>query len=254
MIINKDIIADLHIHTIGSMHAYSTVKECIDCAKKRGLKYIAITDHYYDCGSELDKKNEVNRIINLERQVSSTRSGVKVIGGAEFNLSQDIPSWDKLKVLKWKLIGAHGWFFDRKSTTLDVLYDYYNKAADDFDGFSHIEREIEKINNKFYAGNITDKVKTFFNNIIIMSKEKNIILELNESSLRKHNDAMIQKIMYWLQTAKENGNVISLGTDAHYCEEIGDFNMSIDILNEIKFPKDRIINCNEDLIKEKLRI
>lgn len=51
MIGQKDIIADMHIHTIGSLHAYSTLKECIECAETNGMKYIAITDHYYNDGT-----------------------------------------------------------------------------------------------------------------------------------------------------------------------------------------------------------
>lgn len=45
MIEKQDIIADLHIHTTSSLHGYSTLKECIDIATDKGLKYIAITDH-----------------------------------------------------------------------------------------------------------------------------------------------------------------------------------------------------------------
>ena len=249
MITMSDIIADFHIHTIGSMHAYSTLKECIDCAEERGLKYISITDHYYNDGTELNKKNENNRILYLERQASSIKKDVKVIGGAEFNLSQDIPDWEKLRKLRWKLIGAHGWFLDRKATTLNMLYNYYEKAANKMDAFAHIEREVDKIEGKRYAGNVSNDVKKFYDELVIMAKKRNIILELNESSLRKNDDIMKQRIMYWMKKAKENGNLISLGTDSHYCEEIGVFDYAIEILNEINFPKDRILNCNEELIQ-----
>ena len=39
------IIADTHTHTLMSTHAYSTIIENIAEAKKKGLKFIAITDH-----------------------------------------------------------------------------------------------------------------------------------------------------------------------------------------------------------------
>lgn len=56
MINSSDIIADFHIHTIGSGHACSTLKESIDSAEHVGMKYIAITDHYYNEGSDVNKK------------------------------------------------------------------------------------------------------------------------------------------------------------------------------------------------------
>ena len=39
------IVADLHIHTVSSGHAYSTVMENVRAAADKGLEMIAITDH-----------------------------------------------------------------------------------------------------------------------------------------------------------------------------------------------------------------
>lgn len=38
-------IADLHTHTIASDHAYSTLLENIEYAKRAGMQALAITDH-----------------------------------------------------------------------------------------------------------------------------------------------------------------------------------------------------------------
>ena len=46
--------------------------------------------------------------------------------------------------------------------------------------------------------------------------------------------------------AKENKNMISLGTDAHSCYEVGRFDNVLCLLNEIDYPKDLIINCDND--------
>lgn len=103
MINKEDILADLHTHTLFSKHAYSTVKENIEAARNKGLSYIAITDHYFGNGDELDKKNEVNRIKYIGERVNRT-SDVAVIGSAEFNLGQEIYTPQKLQSLKWKPI------------------------------------------------------------------------------------------------------------------------------------------------------
>jgi histidinol phosphatase-like PHP family hydrolase len=42
MIYKEDIIADMHTHTISSLHAYSTIEENIMYAQRAGMKYIAV--------------------------------------------------------------------------------------------------------------------------------------------------------------------------------------------------------------------
>ena len=248
MIEKKDIIADLHIHTISSLHGYSTLKECIDSAELNNMRYIAITDHYYNDGTILNKKNEENRIAYLEKRASSSRSNVRVIGGVEFNISQDIPEWNKLSKLKWKLIGVHGWFLDREETTLEMLYRYFEDIADKVNVFAHIERELHKIDHCRYEDKLTDEIKDFLEKVVFLAKRSNTILELNESSLVTNEKGAYERILFWLTLAKENGNWISLGTDSHYCEEIGKFDGSIEVLNLVDFPKERILNCNEALL------
>lgn len=248
MIEKKDIIADLHIHTISSLHGYSTLKECIDAAELNDMYYIAITDHYYNDGTVLNRKNEVNRIAYLEKRAGSTNKNVRVIGGAEFNISQDIPEWNKLKKLKWKLIGVHGWFLDREEVTLEELYHCFEEAADKFTAFAHIERELHKIDHCKFGNKLTAEIKEFLEKVVLLAKRTNTILELNESSLITNEEGAYERVLFWLTVAKDNGNLISLGTDAHYCEEIGEFSSSIEMLNLTGFPKERILNCNEDLL------
>ena len=250
MIKKEDIKADLHVHTIGSLHGYSTLKECIDSAAISGMRYIAITDHYYNDGTELNKKNEVNRITYLEKRAINTRSDVKVIGGVELNISQEISAWNKLKKLKWKLMGVHGWFLNREETTLSELYDYFENAVSKSNTFAHIERELHKIDHARYGEVLDEEIKKFLHKIVLLAKENNIILELNESSLRTNEAGAYDRIMFWIKLAKENENIISLGTDAHYCEEIGEFSNAIELLNKVDFPKERILNCNEELLVE----
>lgn len=95
---------------------------------------------------------------------------------------------------------------------------------------------------------MTDEVKMFLEKMVILAKKTDTVLELNESSLVTNEAGGYERILYWLSLAKENGNVISLGTDSHYCEEIGEFENSIKILNKIGFSKESILNCNEELL------
>lgn len=251
MIEQKDILADLHIHTIGSVHGFSTLNECISSAASSGMKYIAITDHYYDDGTEINKKNETSRLVNLEREASQTRFDVRVIGGAEFNIGQDVSDWSKLEKLKWKLIGIHGWFLRRWSVDFDTLIQDYKLAAEKYNAFSHIERGLHKIGTENPESPLSNDIAEFLRSVVSLSKEKNVILEVNESSLRSEKPGNYKRMCYWIELAKENENIISLGSDSHYCENIGRFDCAIELLNRFNFPKDRILNCNKDMLDDK---
>ena len=61
MIKQSDIITDMHTHTTFSLHAYSTIKENLEVAKQRNLKYLCISDHYYHNCDDIVQKNLPNK-------------------------------------------------------------------------------------------------------------------------------------------------------------------------------------------------
>ena len=258
MIKQEDIIADLHTHTIFSQHAYSTLQENISAAQKMNLKYLAITDHIYNDGTKIQIKNEATRCKYLEKEVNSNfeENGLYVISGAEFNIAQELDYPNKLLKLRWRPIGLHGFHLDIKTLSLGNLYIYFDKASENqtHNAFAHIERELHKVDHCRHGERVDDDIKSFFRAIVRLAKEREIFLELNESSLRNDNDGNADKIKYWLPLAKEHECRIYLASDAHYSSRIGKFPLSIALLNEIDYPKDLILNCNEDQIKRDLNI
>lgn len=251
MIKEKDILADLHTHTIASLHAYSTLKENIDVAKERGLKYIAITDHYFNDGTDLNKKNETARFQYMEKRLNQYEKDIYIFGGAEFNLNHQIAYWHKLKDLSWQLVGLHSLFVDIPWVTLEDIYNYFAKSADKHHTFAHIEREIEKLNHGAYNtenGELHHEVKEFLCAMCDLAKQKNVFLEVNESSIFTNKECEA-RMRYWLAYAKQNRNYISMGTDAHYCMDVGIFTKVLTLLNEIDYPKDLILNCNKDMLE-----
>lgn len=250
MISQKDIIADMHTHTIFSGHALSTLQENIYAAEKAGMKYIAVTDHYYNSGSALDRKNEVTRLKYIERDANPNGTGVYVIGGAEYNIGQEPDKWKKLAKLSWNIVGIHSFFMDIQSVTLRELYDMFETAADKFRGFAHIERNLYKVENYSHGNNLDSDIKRFLENIVSLAKERDIFLEVNESSLLRENNIPYEHMKYWLGVAKELECKIYLGSDAHFSGKIGMFENSIKLLDEISYPIELVLNCNEYQIKQ----
>lgn len=247
----KDIIADMHTHTIYSRHAFSTLKENLDYAILNGMNYIACTDHYY--GSKqvrIDQLNEVARVSLINRV--NPYHGVNVISSMEFNLGcnkNDTYAISTMKGIKYVPFGLHSWFCNIPSMTLQDLSALFNDAATMYgcNAFVHIERELDVINH----GNITtDEITEFFDTIVSNAKTMDILLELNESSLKGKNHNNYDRAKCWLHIARDNGNKICLGSDAHFCEEVGVFPNAIALLNEVRYPRELILNCNEDWVKQ----
>lgn len=259
-ITSKDIFADMHTHTTFSLHAFSTVKENIDCGKANGMKAIAITDHLFANGDEVALKNEFSRIAYLERTINRAICNDKnkdfyIIGGAEFNLGQEIPEgkdYDKkISKLLWRPIGLHTWFYDINGSTLNSIFNAFTKAVvyGGYNAITHPEREIHKVNwgkNK----TLNDDVKELLKKIVYLARDNNIYLEVNEQSLERNENGDSERLAYWLNIAKEEKVKISLGTDAHYCEAVGKFDKVIKLINEIDYPIELILNCNKEMFEK----
>lgn len=256
MIKQSDIIADLHTHTIFSKHGYSTIQENIAAACKMNLKFLAITDHIYNDGTELAIKNEATRCKYLEKEINSNyeENQVYVIGGAEFNIAQELTKREKLMKLRWRPIGLHGFKLKISELTLNDLINEFEKSARMHNAFAHIERELHKIDNYSHGENLDDEIKNFFDTIIELAKLNNIFLELNESSIRNNDDGNEVRINYWIRRALDNNCRIYLASDAHFSSRVGKFPLAIELLNEIDYPKELILNCDAEQIKEELKI
>lgn len=239
----KEILADMHTHTVFSLHAHSTVLENMNVAKSRGLKFLAVTDHFYQDGTNLNQKNEMTRIRHLEETVNGFDE-LYIFSSAEFNIGQNISRRHQLDGLRWRPIGLHAWFVDRKHLTLAQLLQMFDESAGWHNAFVHIEREIDKLDHNRHGKNLDEDVKNFFAEMVALAKEKDIWLEVNESSIRRNSGGDGDRLRYWIKLARDNGNKIYLGTDAHFAPRVGDFKFSLELLNAVDYPKDLILNCN----------
>lgn len=210
------------------------------------MKYIAITDHMYQNGDYIFQKNEITRVKYMQENINDFVP-VKVIGSAEFNILQKTPMLKRLKGIKWRPIGLHTFNLGIEALSWEELYEGFAEASEGFNVFCHIERELEKVNHNECREGMGAGDRIFLERIVELAKKKNIALELNECSLIPSR-GNIERLRYWFKLACENGNKISLGTDAHFCGQVGGFSRVIDIINEFDYDKDLIINCDEDLV------
>lgn len=253
MIQEADIIADLHTHTVLSGHGLSTLKENIDCARARGILYLASTDHFFQSGSKISKIN--NLVIPcIIKQIPALKN-IKIIPGGEYNLAQyDIAKRD-LELLKnnskWRLIGLHGFFTDwskESITNIPAIFEESIIKAHEGKGimpsaFCHIERELTKCHGVWSL----EHAIIALNEIVDIAVKNNIYLEINERSLRVFGSNELTLIKSWVKTAKDKGAMFCLGTDAHFCEEVGNFTESLRLINNLGIPENQILNHKSNI-------
>lgn len=224
---NLTIKADLHTHTIASGHAFSTLLENIEYGKKRGIKTIAVTEH---TDGMLGGANRYY-FWNL-RNLPDIIEGVKIIRGAEANIINnkgelDIESyWEDYQDLELIIASMHGGIM--KSSSKEYTTETYMNVI-----------KNPRVNIIGHPDNPRfdfDMVRVFEE-----AKKYGKIIEINNASaaVRKTDPERLKMMMGLL---KDIGNEISLGSDAHFATNIGNFDVVLPLLEEVDFPADRIYN------------
>ena len=230
-------IIDMHTHTVASGHAYSTIHENIQFAKKHGMKFLGTSDH----GSTMTGGPAEYFFHNL-KVVPREMDGVKILRGMEANI-----------------LDVNGNIDELDSKALDGL-DYLIASL-------HIVciEPSTKEDNTMAILNVMDKEKVKiighpddaryeldYEAIVKKAKEKNILLEVNNSSLSPNTsrEGARENILKYLELCKEYGVRIIMGTDSHICYDIGAFQYAEAIIEEANFPKELVINYWEDQIIE----
>lgn len=230
-------IIDMHTHTVASGHAYSTIHENIQFAKKHGMKFLGTSDH----GSTMTGGPAEYFFHNL-KVVPREMDSVKILRGMEANI-----------------LDVNGNIDELDSKALDGL-DYLIASL-------HIVciEPSTKEDNTMAILNVMDKEKVKiighpddaryeldYEAIVKKAKEKNILLEVNNSSLSPNTsrEGARENILKYLELCKEYGVRIIMGTDSHICYDIGVFQYAEAIIEEANFPKELVINYWEDQIIE----
>ncbi len=219
------ILTDLHCHTLASGHAYSTIKEIVDEAAKKGLEAVAITDH----GPEQPDSSMLQHFGNFPA-IPDVVSGVRVLSGCEANIVDktgriDIPDF-YLKRLDFVIAGIHSI--------------YYYKAS----GGDHTDTYLRVLNNPhidmishsgfpYYAYDIDVVVKK--------AKELGKLIEINNAShrVRPKNIEVCAEIA---KACKKYGTGIAVNSDSHFCTTVGVFDDAVAMLKSIDFPEELIMN------------
>ncbi|QUJ66793.1 PHP domain-containing protein [Photobacterium sp. GJ3] len=219
------IYIDLHAHTLASDHAYSTVHEYIQVAQSKQLEMIAITDHG---PSLLDSPHEWH-FYNM-KSIPRRLDGIRILKGIEANIQPDgtidcNPSM--VKALDFVMAGFHPPIYppsEDKDKNTDVLLKVIQ--SNEVSIITHPGNPQYPIHHEIIAQ---------------AAKENHVALEINNASdnARPGSHDNCKSI---IEAVKKVGGLISIGSDAHYCSQIGEFSNAISLLNHADFPHEQVVN------------
>ena len=224
-----DIRGDLHMHTKWSDGKYST-KEMIEAARKRGYKYVAITDHSKSLGvagglSDDDLLRHAEEI----RALGAKYSDIRVLAGTEADIRQDgtldYPD-ELLAKLDFVVASIHSGFKqDRETLTKRVVRAMQNPYA----------RVIAHPTGRLLGDR--DPYELDFDEIMKEAVRTKTCLEVNSNFHRLDlNDMHCRK-------AREMGVHVIISTDSHNYDDFLNLPYGVATAQRGWIEKDRVLNA-----------
>lgn len=219
------LIADTHTHTVACNHAYSTIMEnCAEAARK-GLSFLAVTEH----APALEGSPDEMFFRNL-RAIPNAVNGVILLKGAEVNVKNsrgEIDLREKvLRRLDWVIASMHVPVFEpgsRKDHTSAWLAVAENPHVD-------------------VIGHPGDERFAFDEQTVIRAFAKyGKIVEINAHSFNVRPGAEINCPRIARLCAEEGVRVV-VDSDAHSPFMVGEQEAAVQMLEDIGFPEELIIN------------
>lgn len=227
--------SDLHTHTIVSGHAYTTLLENINFCAENGIKVLGTSEH----GPSMPNAPHIWYFGNL-RVVPRIINGVTLLKGCEANILDIEGNIDISKegdtCLDYMIASFHEPVFNPSSLEENMM------AL-----FNTIDKN-EKVEILGHLGN--PHYDLDYEAIVKKAKEKNIMIEINNSSLmgasRKGSESNCIKIA---ELCKKHGTKLIISSDAHISFAIGQFDKAIEMLKNMDFPEELIMNEPDRLIR-----
>ncbi len=226
--------ADLHIHTVSSGHAYSTVEEYVAQAKKIGLKAIAITDH----GPAMPDGPHFYHFANM-RMIPEKLKGIRIYRGVEANIINDKGEIDLteevLKILDIVFVAMHP----------RCGYDNLGEEANTKVLLRALENPyinlIAHPGNPMYPVNVEQTVAA--------AKEKGVVLEINNSSFTSRVGSWDKCLAFAKEIKRQDWKVI-LTTDSHISTMLGKFDKALKLIKEAGLTEKHVINTSLEKIEK----
>lgn len=221
------IMIDTHTHTVLSGHAWSTLRENATAAANRGLAGLCLTEHGYKlpgagpwflCGAQ--------------RMLPPTVAGIRVYYGVEANIMDLAGAVDiearQLYMCEWVVASMHDICMEPGSEAANTRAFLATLANPAVDMLGHI-----------------DDIRTAcdFREVAKEAGRLGKIIEINNNSVKVRKGGRVRGVA---EACAEQGTRVSISSDAHFDEMVGNVDGALAVLKEIDFPDELVINRSQE--------
>lgn len=222
-------MADTHTHTIASTHAYSTLLENIHQAAQVGLECLGMTDH---APAQPDSPH-LWHFVNLTA-IPPVVEGVRILKGVECNILDETGRVDLepevLRQLEWRIASIHAPCYKQGATVQDNTNAYLGICENPcIDVIGHSGRGSFRYD---------------YQKLIPLFGERGKLVEINESTLKSPSSR--KNCTEIAALCKKYRVPVIVDSDAHFALSIGRFSAAMEMLEEIDFPEELVINADSD--------
>lgn len=230
----KPFVADVHMHSILSGHAFGTIRELAFEAAARNLKLIGVTEHGPGIPGTCDPilfRNFIDAARNLY--------GVEMLYGSETNvLNSGKVDLDRrhLNCLDYAIAGIHGLCYENVGAVKNT---------------DNVVSCMENPKVKFISHPDSDSYPVDYPALVQGAKQYGAALEVNNSSLRKPGlrPGCVKNYETMLPLCMEYGVPVIVNTDSHDPSQVGDFTLARQLLERMDFDENLILNNDLDKLK-----
>ena len=233
-------IMDLHTHTIESGHGYSTLKENIEAAQKTGLLFLGFSEH----GPAMPGGPHEFFFSNF-KCIPRQHGDLRLFCGIEANVMDyegrlDLPE-QLLQKMDYVIASMHvpcvtpGSKAENTRASINAMRNPYVKIL----------------------GHPDDaRYPLDYDELVRAAREEQVVLEVNNSSPHplSPRPGARENIKILLNTCMKYQVPIVMGTDSHVCYTIGQFDAALELIEEVGFPEELILNDKPESIQRMINV
>lgn len=222
-----EIRIDLHVHSVASGHAYSTVREIAEAAAARGLEAVALADH----GPALPGGAHLFHFWNL-RVIPRRMYGVVMLRSAEVNIVDGQGGLDLPDAALEKL--------DLVQAGFHPGCGYESGSVEENTGALLGALRHPLVDIIVHPGNPNYPVDP--KRLVEAAAAEGKALEMNNASYVYTRAGSRENDLAIAREAAERGALLTVGSDAHIADFAGEFTHAIEIIEEAGVPPDAVVN------------
>jgi putative hydrolase len=230
--------ADLHTHTIGSGHAYSTIEEMAGSARRKGIKILGMTDH----GPNMPGGAHEYYFHNL-RIIPEYLRGVRILRGIEANIINKSGQldMDSSFLASYEVVIASAHIIASPKLSKKAATNMHIKMMENphVDILGHIENPQFEVD---------------YPKLIGAAKESRKLIEINNASFTIARHGSFKNCLEIIRLLKEENMLTVINSDAHIAARVGFVDRALEVALEQGIKPENILNLDYRRTAEYLKV